>query len=392
MIHPKTFQKKLTEKIQIEQEHKVFFTRSLFTKENETLLNAFEDNRPVKALVLLDRNLLTFMPKLENTIQSWFENHNDSFVSIPKILELPGGEAIKNDWRYIEKIWGHIEKEHLCRHSYIIAIGGGSLMDAVGFAASTAHRGIRIIRVPTTCLAQADSGVGVKNGVNRLGKKNWIGNFSIPKCVINDSHFLEHIPYALFREGLAEAIKVSLIKKECFFSWIEKNKEAIKLQKKEVVEELIYQSASLHFDHICNSGDPFEIGSSRPLDFGHWSAHKLEQISSFAINHGEAVSIGIAVDICYAHNIGMLSEIDKNRILNLLIHFDFTLYNEHLDDYDTNGKRVVIEGIEEFREHLGGELSIPLLTQIGSMKNVHKIDKFKMAQAFREVKEIHLKQ
>ena len=94
-------------------------------------------------------------------------------------------------WR---KIWELLNRYSMCRHSYVIVIGGGAALDLVGFAASTAHRGVRLVRFPTTTLSQGDGGVGVKNGVNYFGKKNWIGTFSVPEAVVNDFNFLLGLP------------------------------------------------------------------------------------------------------------------------------------------------------------------------------------------------------
>ena len=113
----------------------------------------------------------------------------------------------------------------MCRHSYVIVIGGGAALDLVGFAASTAHRGVRLVRFPTTTLSQGDGGVGVKNGVNYFGKKNWIGTFSVPEAVVNDFNFLLGLPHSQKRAGYVEAIKVALIRDRSFFEFIEENND-----------------------------------------------------------------------------------------------------------------------------------------------------------------------
>src|SRR5690606_29036842 len=110
---------------------------------------------------------------------------------------------------------------HIDRHSYVIAIGGGAVLDAVGLAAATAHRGIRHIRIPTTVLSQNDSGVGVKNGVNLFDSKNFFGTFVPPFAVLNDYDFIESLPEREKRSGIAEAVKVALIRDRVFFEWLE---------------------------------------------------------------------------------------------------------------------------------------------------------------------------
>ena len=134
----------------------------------------------------------------------------------------------------------------MCRHSYVIIVGGGASLDLVGFAASTAHRGVRLIRFPTTTLSQGDGGVGVKNGVNYFGKKNWVGTFSVPDAVVNDFSFLQGLPKNQKRAGYVEAIKVALIRDRSFFEFIEENAEALAGFESQTLEQVVRKSAALH--------------------------------------------------------------------------------------------------------------------------------------------------
>jgi 3-dehydroquinate synthase len=197
----------------------------------------------------------------------------------------------------------------------VLGIGGGAVLDMVGYAAATAHRGIRLIRVPTTVLAQNDSGVGVKNGINAFGKKNFLGTFAPPYAVLNDIDFLTTLDDRDWRSGIAEAVKVALIKDANFFEFITTNAKALARRDMDSMQHLVYRCAQLHLNHIANSGDPFEKGSSRPLDFGHWAAHKLEQLTHYNLRHGEAVAIGIALDTTYSYMAGMLSRSDWQQVL-----------------------------------------------------------------------------
>ena len=278
----------------------------------------------------------------------------------------------------------------MCRHSYVIVIGGGAALDLVGFAASTAHRGVRLIRFPTTTLSQGDGGVGVKNGVNYFGKKNWIGTFSVPDAVVNDFTFLLGLPKVQKRAGYVEAIKVALIRDRSFFEFIEENAEALSSFNTNLLEQVIRKSAALHLEHIAGSGDPFEKGSARPLDFGHWVAHKLEQLSNFQIGHGEAVAIGLAVDLTYSARVGLVKAKTTERILNLLEKLGFPLYHDLLNEVSDSGNRVILEGLEEFREHLGGELTITLIQGIGEGIEVHAMDRQSILQAVSDLHNRHL--
>jgi 3-dehydroquinate synthase len=269
-----------------------------------------------------------------------------------------------------------IESADLDRHSYVAVIGGGAVTDTAGYAAAIAHRGIRLIRIPTTVLAQNDAAVGVKNGVNAYGKKNFLGTFVPPVAVLNDFSFLNTLDDRQWRAGISEAVKVALIKDASFFEELEANADALNSRDKKAMTSLIFRCAELHLEHIATSGDPFEQGSSRPLDFGHWVAHKLEQLTDYRLLHGEAVAIGIVLDTIYSQLLGYISEEECNRILNLFRACGFTLYVPELENFLDNPekKQSVLHGLQEFREHLGGELTIMLLDEIGTGVEVHEVD------------------
>jgi len=138
-------------------------------------------------------------------------------------LIIEGGERTKNSYFHVSEIHSHIDRYHIDRHSYVLAVGGGALLDMVGLAASTAHRGVRHVRIPTTTLSQADSGVGVKNGINAFGKKNFIGTFTPPFAVVNDFDLLNSLSPRDKRAGYVEAVKVALIRNREFFESIERD-------------------------------------------------------------------------------------------------------------------------------------------------------------------------
>ena len=258
--------------------HTVYFTNDAFTHKNDTLAEILQPKRPgrkTKAMVYVDEGIIDGNPNLLERIKSYFRSRDDQLDLVCEPEFILGGEPAKNDWSLVESIWSNLNKYGMCRHSYVIIVGGGASLDLVGFAASTAHRGVRLIRFPTTTLSQGDGGVGVKNGVNYFGKKNWVGTFSVPDAVVNDFSFLQGLPKNQKRAGYVEAIKVALIRDRSFFEFIEENAEALAGFESQTLEQVVRKSAALHLDHIAGSGDPFEKGSARPLDFGHWVATKL---------------------------------------------------------------------------------------------------------------------
>ncbi|MED6315175.1 MAG: 3-dehydroquinate synthase, partial [Verrucomicrobiota bacterium] len=285
-----------------------------------------------------------------------------------------GGERTKNSYFHVSEIQSKIEMHHIDRHSYVIAIGGGALLDMAGLASATAHRGVRHIRIPSTTLSQADSGVGVKNGINGFGKKNFIGAFAPPFAVINDFDLIASLNKRDKRNGYVEAVKVALIRDLAFFEWIETEAKNLAAFSPKPMQHLIHRCAELHIEHITTSGDPFEFGSARPLDFGHWAAHKMEQLSEYRIRHGEAVAIGIALDVIYSRRMGYLPAAATERILSLLEQLGFELFANELLHENESGTLQVIKGLDEFREHLGGDLTITLLRELGQGFEVHEMN------------------
>ena len=344
---------------------RVFFTEDVFAEDNLVLKNALVDHLPRKVLVVLEDALAQSQPELEGHIQKYFSAHAKQLQLARSPLFVPGGESAKNSVTIITDILSQIDKHHIDRQSYVIAVGGGALLDLAGFAAATAHRGVRHVRIPTTTLSQADSGVGVKNSINAFGKKNFVGTFAPPNAVINDFNLLATLKPREKRAGYVEAVKVACIRDAKFFEEIEHDAEKLVAFEPAAMKKLIRRCAELHLEHIAGGGDPFETGSARPLDFGHWAAHKLEQLSHFHISHGEAVAIGIALDVIYSRNIGLLSEASCERVLKLLTDLGFDLYACELLNENARGEHQILVGLEEFREHLGGELTVTLLKEIG---------------------------
>lgn len=364
----------LQQSFTVQYNFNVFFTSALFSVENALFSNFLAGLNPAKAVkkifFVLDKGVADAHPGLSENIKNYFSKYNQTQL-IQDILIIPGGEIVKNDTQYFDKVLEAVNTYGIDRHSFIVAIGGGALLDMVGYAANVSHRGIKHIRIPTTVLSQNDSGVGVKNGINYFNKKNFLGTFSPPVAVFNDELFLNTLSDRDWRSGIAEAIKVALIKDREFFEWLEANAEDMANRDMEAMNYQVWKCAKLHMEHI-RSGDPFESGSARPLDFGHWSAHKLEYLTNFEIRHGEAVAMGIALDTVYSQLSGKISSDDSQRIIKLIQALGFELTHPLLQV--TAGNSPILQGLEEFREHLGGELTITLLTGIGSGEEVHEMD------------------
>jgi 3-dehydroquinate synthase len=378
--------------IQVGWQLRVFFTEDVFAPANLVLKTALGDDdghTPRQAFVVLDEALAQARPDLARQIEAYFSTPAGSVKLAGPPLVIEGGERAKNSPLQVAEIHSQIDRHHLDRHSYLIAVGGGALLDVAGFAAATAHRGVRHVRIPTTTLSQADSGIGVKNGINAFGKKNFIGTFAPPHAVINDFNLLATLEPRDQRAGYVEAVKVACIRDASFFDELERNAEKLATFEPQAMKRLIHRCAELHLDHIAMSGDPFELGSARPLDFGHWSAHKLEQLSNFQIRHGEAVAIGIALDVLYSCQTGLLDAPSAERVLALLERLGFDLFANELLNVASDGNLQVLGGLNEFREHLGGDLTITLLRAIGRGVEVHEVNLPKVVEAIHELRERH---
>lgn len=379
----------LQQSFSVHFDYKVYFTTGIFDEANEDLELFLKEKNEQQALqkilFIIDEGVLRTQVDLSMKLHSYFKN---SIVSlVPEIIIIPGGEEAKNNPVHFNRIIEAIDNHQIDRHSYVAAIGGGCVLDLTGFATAIAHRGIKHIRIPTTVLSQNDSGVGVKNGINYKGKKNFIGTFAPPVAVFNDNRFLTTLNDRDWRSGISEAIKVALIKDGDFFFWIEENIEKLTGRDVRSMNYLIKRCAALHLQHI-GSGDPFELGSSRPLDFGHWSAHKVEQLSAFTILHGEAVAMGIALDTLYSALSGLLERGKADRIIRLLLKAGFDISHSVLEIKNENSE--LLKGLREFREHLGGRLTIMLLSDIGVGEEVNHLDIALLQKAYTRCKEVNL--
>lgn len=368
----------------VPQTQRLRFTKDVLGAEFSVLSALVERSGPAKAKVQIwvDGGLQASQGKALEALRARLQDEAHIEV-VDGIQFVPGGEDSKRDPRLIESMLATFNRANLDRRSYVLVIGGGAVLDAVGFAAATAHRGLRLIRIPTTTLAQGDSGVGVKNAINFFEKKNWLGTFATPWAVINDVKILDTLPDRDFRCGFAEAVKVSLLKSAEQFENLVANAPLIFKRDADKAHQALKHSVLLHLEHITRGGDPFEAEMARPLDFGHWSAHKLEPLSDYTLRHGEAVSIGVALDSLYSSRVHNLSRVDAHRVVRCLSQIGLPTSHPRLAD-----KKMLFDGLEEFRQHLGGELTITMINQPGQPINVNSIDYTEMGAAIDELIEI----
>jgi 3-dehydroquinate synthase len=372
------------QRFSVPYEFPVVFTEGVFDPENSALRDVLCRLEPAKrhrVVFFVDDGLNAGRAPVSEAILKYAQRHADAIELACPPQAVPGGEKIKSELHFVESIQQALFDLHLDRHSYVVAVGGGAVLDAVGLVAATTHRGVRHIRIPTTVLAQNDSGVGVKNGVNLQGVKNFVGTFAPPFAVLNDQNFIDTLPERDKIAGMAEAVKVALIRDAGFFAWIERHMDDLATFERRAMATMIRRCAELHMRQIGQGGDPFETGSARPLDYGHWSAHKLESLTRHHVRHGEAVAIGMALDARYSVLAGLLAPGEEERICALLEYLGFSLWHPALAKTGANGEWTILEGLRDFQEHLGGELTITLLGGIGTGVEVHEIDRERMREA-----------
>jgi 3-dehydroquinate synthase len=376
------------QRITLRFEYPVWFTDDVFAPENPVLadvLSQREPGRRHRVLAVLDRGVAAAWPALARAIVDYADHHGARMRLTAAPLVVEGGEAVKNDPAALATLQSQLHELAMDRQSFVVIVGGGAVLDMVGYAAAITHRGVRVVRVPTTVLAQADSGVGVKNGVNAFGKKNFLGTFAPPFAVLNDARFLATLERRDKIAGIAEALKVALIRDAVFFDWLAEHAPALAACEPEPLAKLIRRTAELHLEHIATAGDPFELGSARPLDFGHWAAHKLESLTENRLRHGEAVALGMALDTLYSAASGLCDRGTVESVLGTLQRLGLRLWDDAMALADRDGRPLLLDGLAEFREHLGGELTITLLERIGQGVEVHTIDERLVREAIAQL-------
>ena len=375
--------KTIVQKFSVSFRYPVCFTHRVFDQANPALSSVLRrpSSGPARVLAVVDAGLAEATPGLALRIEAYFHARRDALALVRPPLLVPGGENAKNGWGNVREIMTAAGLEHLDRHSYVLAVGGGGVLDMAGFAAALIHRGLRVVRLPSTVLAQGDAGVGVKNGMNEGGAKNFAGTFAPPFAVINDFAFLKTLPQQEWIGGLSEAFKVAIIKDKPFFRYLCKHAAALRNRDQAVMEKVVEKTARLHLRHIASSGDPFEFGSARPLDFGHWAAHRLELMSNFTLGHGPAVAIGLALDSTYARLKGLIGPEECDQIVKGLSDCGLPVWSPLLERADSAGEPDVLKGLEQFREHLGGTLCITLPAPVGVKREVHGMNLALVKQA-----------
>ena len=259
-----------------------------------------------KVVIITDTNVSNF--HLE-TLENSFSASGIDYSS----LTLPPGETTKS-WTFLQKTIDFLLKEKIERADVIIALGGGVIGDLVGFAAAILRRGVRFVQVPTSLLAQVDSSVGGKTGINTSNGKNLVGAFHQPSLVLADVDVLNTLQQRDFMSGYGEIVKYGLLGNAKFFTWLEKNGPAIFAGDTAVRIEAIRMSCQIKVDIVVR--DETEQGDRALLNLGHTFGHALEAATGYSnqLLHGEGVAIGCVLAFELSARLGFCSQESPSRV------------------------------------------------------------------------------
>ncbi len=296
-------------------------------------------------------------------------------LDAPVIL-IPDGEEYKELlWAYY--IYGELLKQRLDRASALIALGGGVIGDIAGFVASTYMRGISFVQVPTTLLAQVDSSVGGKTGVNHPLGKNMIGTFYQPKLVWADVSTLNTLLKREFLSGIAEVIKYGVILDEAFFRFLEDNREKALNLDRHALEHIIKRSCEIKAEVV--SGDEREGGLRAILNYGHTIGHALETVTGYTTYlHGEAVAIGMYREARLSSLLGIMDAKEAGRVQSLITAYG--LPSEMPSDVNAEG---ILSSMRLDKKAVAGELKFILPEKIGSVRIEGVADTDRIIEALR---------
>ncbi|HOP47191.1 MAG TPA: 3-dehydroquinate synthase [Desulfobacteraceae bacterium] len=290
--------------------------------------------------------------------------HGESFITVLKDLNLkadlvdfPAGEESKNMETVLQLV-SRLIRMGVDRNSELIALGGGVTGDIVSFISSIFMRSLPYFQVPTSLVAQVDSSIGGKTGIDLPEGKNLIGTFYQPRGVFIDLHFLDSLPDREFRNGLAEIVKYGIIDDVDLFDFLEKHTVEIKNRNMEIVKKMIERSCAIKRGIV--EIDEKDMGIRRILNFGHTIGHALEAESKYAITHGDAVSVGMIAAVRISNKLNYLLHEDQKRI-ELLIK-DLDLFDHIPEHVSTKG---IMSHIRTDKKKDGDRVSFVLLKKTG---------------------------
>ncbi|MCK5680066.1 3-dehydroquinate synthase [bacterium] len=321
----------------------------------------------------------TIAPLYLDRVQKWLRAAGYESTAII----LPDGEKYKSHETLLS-LYQNMFRAGLQRNSFVCALGGGVIGDLSGYAAATYMRGVDLLHIPTTILAQVDSAIGGKNGVNLEAGKNFIGTTYQPRVVISDVDFIETLSEREILGGLGEVIKYGLLAGDDFISFLEMNKSEILARDPRCLATMIHFCSRIKADYVVR--DEYDrLGVRAALNLGHTVGHALEKLFDYQkFTHGEAVAIGLVASLVLAHDMNLLTEVALERSLQLLRAFGLPMQIPEAADVD--------EMIALMRRDKKAEngLSMVLLKALGDPHLENDIDPVRLNRVLTKCKKSQL--
>ena len=323
----------------------------------------------IKLCIVTDSNV---GPIYADTLKDVLEQTGNAVYS----YTIPAGEENKN-LTVVQDVYTYLIEQHFERRDMLIALGGGVVGDLTGFTAATYLRGIDFIQVPTSLLAQVDSSIGGKTGVDFAKYKNMVGAFHMPRLVYINIDTLSSLSPRLFNSGFGEIIKHGLIKDRSYFDYLDVNYEHIKALEPEYISEMIYRSCLIKAEVVNN--DPTEKGERALLNFGHTLGHAVEKLMNFTLYHGECVALGMICASYISKERGLISEEDYRLIISMIKKYGFPTKVEGLDIHS------ILEVSKSDKKMENGTVKFILLESLGKAVIDRTVTFDEMTQGLKEI-------
>lgn len=323
----------------------------------------------IKLCIVTDSNV---GPIYADTLKEVLEQTGNAVYS----YTIPAGEENKN-LTVVQDVYTYLIEQHFERRDMLIALGGGVVGDLTGFTAATYLRGIDFIQVPTSLLAQVDSSIGGKTGVDFAKYKNMVGAFHMPRLVYINIDTLSSLSPRLFNSGFGEIIKHGLIKDRSYFDYLDVNYEHIKALEPEYISEMIYRSCLIKAEVVNN--DPTEKGERALLNFGHTLGHAVEKLMNFTLYHGECVALGMICASYISKERGLISEEDYRLIISMIKKYGFPTKVEGLDIHS------ILEVSKSDKKMENGTVKFILLESLGKAVIDRTVTFDEMTQGLKEI-------
>ena len=373
--------KEIKVKIIEDKEYQIYIKKGILNSLTEYLIRTIENKKVIVITNPLVNSL--YGAKLLSVLKKGGYN--------PDFIEVPDGEKYKS-LSTANYLYDELLKRKVDRTTTLIALGGGVIGDLTGFVAATYMRGLPLVHIPTTLLAQVDSSIGGKVAVDHPLAKNIMGSFYQPQAVYIDPEVLQTLSEREINNGIVETIKIAVISSPSLFRWLEKNIDQFINKNIHLLDELVKKAVSLKVDIVLK--DPWERGLRKILNFGHSIGHALEVEARYqGLSHGEAVALGMLIETKIAHHRGMCSEALEEQIKSILsflpacaVHADRRKQesiNIAIKELDLNQ---LWETLTLDKKNIQGKMRFILPETLGKVTLVDDITKEEVIKALEEFK------